>query len=357
MEKQLSWSDRVIIPKTRAYKDFINKMENTSPEEWFRDGERIFTEKEEKFMRLYHYNKKGLEKTPVVEKENFIQKINEVEGNKLVYDDNFFNEAKNYINDINNQKNMENQKDFNQLKYLKDQLKYLGFGESEKFHKDIESGINSAEKNFEIKTTSDKVLPGNSVEFDLKFDKSEQGGVFLNSYTAILSNDKNESIFQNFKVSKGNTFTAKEAINLLEGRSVKMEFVNPKTNEKEPAFVKLDLNEEKNQYGNYNYQTFYKNYGIDTTQIIEKANLIFDKAEYKDSTIQSLEKGNVVKVKFELEDKTVEGKAVLNPQYKTLNFYDSNMNRINTNKPLQGIENHNKNGKSNAREHNMSRGI
>lgn len=42
-----------------------------------------------------------------------------------------------------------------------------------------------------------------------------------------------------------------------------------------------------------------------------------------------------MKVKFEMDDKVVEGKAVLNPQYKNLNLYDNDMNRINTNKPLQ----------------------
>ena len=40
-----------------------------------------------------------------------------------------------------------------------------------------------------------------------------------------------------------------------------------------------------------------------------------------------------------MDDKVVEGKAVLNPQYKNLNLYDNDMNRINTNKPLQGMEN------------------
>jgi hypothetical protein len=49
-----------------------------------------------------------------------------------------------------------------------------------------------------------------------------------------------------------------------------------------------------------------------------------------------LEKGNIVKVKFEEDEGVIEGKAVLNPQYKNLNLYDQDMNRINTNKPLQG---------------------
>ena len=84
---------------------------------------------------------------------------------------------------------------------------------------------------------------------------------------------------------------------------------------------------------------------------------VFDKPEYKDNVIKSLEKGNVVKVKFELDDKVIEGKAVLNPQYKNLNLYDNDMNRKNTNKPIQGLENENGQQKSNVREQSISRGI
>ncbi|MCZ2084575.1 MAG: hypothetical protein LC112_09915, partial [Flavobacteriales bacterium] len=90
-------------------------------------------------------------------------------------------------------------------------------------------------------------------------------------------------------------------------------------------------------------------------QIVEKSNLIFDKPEYRESTIKSLEKGNVVKVKFEIDDQVVEGKAVLNPQYKNLSIYDQDMNRINTNKPLEGLDNDNKHDKSNVKEQSIKR--
>ncbi|MDQ0477342.1 JAB domain-containing protein [Chryseobacterium sp. MDT2-18] len=267
------------------------------------------------------------------------------------------NENSNIINYKHNQKSkiMETQKEFNQEDYLRNQMKYLGFGEGEKLHKDLETGLNSAEQQFEIKASSDKASAGNEVDFTLKFNKTESGGVFLNSYKAVLNNDKSEEISQNFPVNRENTFTAKEAINLLEGRAVKIEFTNPKTEQLEPAFVKLNFVEPKTEKGNYNFQNFYKNYGVDTNQIVEKSNLIFDKPEYRESTIKSLEKGNVVKVKFEIDDQVVEGKAVLNPQYKNLSIYDQDMNRINTNKPLEGLDNDNKHDKSNVKEQSIKR--
>ena len=282
------------------------------------------------------------------------------EENNLKFDDLFspddFKEEDEKLN-INNQTPniMETQKEFDQVEYLKNQMKYLGFGEGEKLHKDLEKGIKSKNQQFEIKTTSDKALPENKVDFTLKFNKTDSGGIFLNSYNAKLTNEKNEEISHNFPVNRENTFTAKEAINLLEGRSVKIEFHNPKSDQQETAFVQFNFDEPKTEKGNYLFQNFYKNYGVETDKIVEKSNLIFDKPEYKENTIKSLEKGNIVKVKFEQDDKVKEGKAILNPQNRNLKLYDSDMNRINTNKPLEGLEQDNKHEKNNVKEQSIKR--
>ena len=447
MGHQLSWYDKYVIPVTKEYKNFVDEMKNTSPEQWFRDGERIFTEKERKYMDIYEHKQKKMEAEtkksdldtiPIISGTNsfspqnratfssryeeemeatrsgfsledvlepnqmpkefvkhFINEIGEQgfepfqqyyqnlepEYKKLFLDEvetGIFNsdiESENRIeafhvaqevlsipiksikHNINpqNPDMMETQKEFNQVEYLKNQLKYLGFGEDEKLHKDLEKGINSQKQQFEINTTSDKALPGNKVDFTLKFNKTENGGIFLNAYHAKLTNEKGDEISHNFPVNRENTFTAKEAVNLLEGRSVKIEFHNPKSDQTENAFVQFNFEEPKTEKGNYMFQNFYKNYGVDTEKIVEKANLVFDQPEYKENTIKSLEKGNVVKVKFEMDDKVVDGKAVLNPQYKNLNLYDSEMNRINTNKPLQGLDNEEKNEKATVREQSIKR--
>lgn len=46
---------------------------------------------------------------------------------------------------------------------------------------------------------------------------------------------------------------------------------------------------------------------------------------------------------------------MLNPQYKNLNLYDKDMNELNTNKPLQGLEQDNSHEKNNVRQQNISR--
>ena len=339
IEQKLSLKDKYITPLTKEYKDFVKEMENSSPEAFYMDGERNFTEKEKKFMQIYD-EKQGI-KSPQIflseaEKEQTTKQSSS--QNENIYNDKQKQEEK-----------IKSPIESAQLDYLKNQLKYLGFGESNKLHQDLEKGINSNEKTFKIQTQSDRAIQGNEVNFTLNFNKSEKGGVFLNSFNATLKNEIGEEKTHNFGV---NHFTAKEAVNLLEGRSVKTEF-----KENEPVFVKLNFAEEKNEYGNFKFQTYNQQaYGVDTAKIVEKSGLIFDKPEHKDNTVKSLEKGNIVKVKFNLDNKITEGNAVLNPQYKTLNLYDKEMNRLNTNKPIQGLDTQQQE-KNNIRQQNISRSL
>ena len=339
IEQKLSLKDKYITPLTKEYKDFVKEMENSSPEAFYMDGERSFTEKEKKFMQIYD-EKQGI-KSPQIflseaEKEQTTKQSSS--QNENIYNDKQKQEEK-----------IKSPIESVQLDYLKNQLKYLGFGESNKLHQDLEKGVNSNEKTFKIHTQSDRAMQGNEVNFTLNFNKSEKGGVFLNSFNATLKNEIGEEKTHNFGV---NHFTAKEAVNLLEGRSVKTEF-----KENEPVFVKLNFAEEKNEYGNFKFQTYNQQaYGVDTAKIVEKSGLIFDKPEHKDNTVKSLEKGNIVKVKFNLDNKITEGNAVLNPQYKTLNLYDKEMNRLNTNKPIQGLDTQQQE-KNNIRQQNISRSL
>lgn len=271
-------------------------------------------------------------------------------------------QVKELFEQLNNQqttKNMEAQQPqtqpkqenkFDVAEYLNNQMKYLGFGDN---HKEaIQKGIDSNEKSFQIHTTSDKALFGNKAEFAVNFNKSEKGGVFLNSFDAKLTTNKGEERSQNFRLN----FTAKEAINLLEGRAVKTELQN-KQGEKFNAFVKLNFAEEKNEFGNYKSKLFNENYGVDTGKIIDELKLKFDKPEYRENAIKALEKGNIIKANFEHQGKEIQGKAFLNVEYKTLNLYNDKMQRLNDNKALQGLAQDNSHEKNNVRQQSISRGV
>jgi len=233
------------------------------------------------------------------------------------------------------------EKQFTQLNYLKNQVKYLGLGEDPKMHKDLENAILSPEDKTTVRVEynhPDKLMKGNTVTFDLNIAKTEQGGVFLNSYRANLTTKNGEERSQSFKVQKENSITAKEAINLLEGRSVKIEhdMVDKETGElsRTESFIKLKMKEPKTDYGNYKYEWYNKGYGVDVDNIMQKSNLVFADDIQRERTKKHLEKGNITQATFMHENRQVQGFAVLNPQWKSLNLYDSSMNRLTTQNQL-----------------------
>ena len=229
----------------------------------------------------------------------------------------------------------ETQKEKTNYDILKDQIKYLGFGEGASMLTKLSEKLDSREKEFSLSLASDKAsFKNNEVNFQLNFQKSEKNEkVYLNTFLANLKNEKKGVDLSHTFSAKGN-FTAKEAINLLEGRAVKTEIFNQKSSQNEEVFLKLKLNEEKNENGNFKLQVFNKNYGIDVSKIMDKSNLVFDNEKHKEITQKSLEKGNIVSVKFEQNNRVTEGKAILNPQYKMLNLYDNKMKRVNSNEQV-----------------------
>ena len=255
------------------------------------------------------------------------------------------------------------QQQFSQLNYLKNQVKYLGLGEDTKLHKDLENAILSPEDKVTVRAEynyPDRLMKGNTATFDLNLTKTEQGGVFLNSYRANLTTKNGEERSQTFKVQKENSVTAKEAINLLEGRSVKIEHdvVDKKTGElsRTESFIKLNMKEPKTDYGNYKYEWYNKNaYGVDIDNIMQKSNLTFANDIERERTKKHLEKGNITQVTFQHENRQIQGFAVLNPQWKMLNLYDSAMNRVTIQNQLVKPEVTQSQQKNNVPEHSISR--
>ena len=244
------------------------------------------------------------------------------------------------VTNVTNEQQLS-EKQFTQLNYLKNQVKYLGLGEDPKMHKDLENAVLSPENKTSVRVEynhPDKLMKGNTATFDLNIAKTEQGGVFLNSYRANLTTKNGEERSQAFKVQKENNITAKEAINLLEGRSVKIEhdMVDKETGElsRTESFIKLNLKEPKTEYGNYKYEWYNKGYGVDVDNIMQKSNLVFADDIQRERTKKHLEKGNITQATFMHENRQVQGFAVLNPQWKSLNLYDSSMNRLTTQNQL-----------------------
>jgi len=218
------------------------------------------------------------------------------------------------------------------LSYLKNQLLYLGFGD--KLNVALTEAINTGANRFSIELKSEIGTFKNKASFEVQFNKLEDKDLFyIDRYKASLEGKNGEIKEQTFKIYKENNITAKEAVNLLEGRTVYKNMYNHTApGEENLVWMKLDF-DNKNQNGNYKYKTFSKGYGIDVEKILSDKKIIFDNQNHKDITIKSLQKGNIAQLKFDNNGTVVEAQGFINAQYKTLNLYDKQMKPINLEAP------------------------
>ncbi|MFD2164522.1 hypothetical protein ACFSJU_19105 [Paradesertivirga mongoliensis] len=224
------------------------------------------------------------------------------------------------------------------LEFLQTNLKYFGFGD--KLNDDLKKNIEAQKAEFQLKIE----IPhfNNKMDYTLHFKKSNTSDMyFFNRYDAGLKNGKHENDkAHSFYVNKGSGITAKEAFNLLEGRSVYKDLVS-KEGEKYSAWVKLDF-ENTDKKGNHLLKQFSEKYGFDLGKTLSNYPIKeLQDPEQKKQLISSLNKGNVQQVSMNPESK--EGKFYIEaiPQFKNINVYDSKMHLLKR----QSLQNQNS-GKS-----------
>lgn len=212
------------------------------------------------------------------------------------------------------------------LKFLKDQMTYLGFGDKT-ITDALEKAIDHGHQRFSlIVRPQNETIIGNKAKYELHFNKSSQSDLFFfnNFKTTLIDKSDNPLRSQLFHVNATKGVTAKESINLLEGRSVKT--VLQYNGEDAKVFAKLNF-EETNKHGNFKYKSFNEKYGVDTKDIISKSYLNVDDSNI-DNFVKSLEKGNLVKSNFQSKGKEIAGYVSLNPEFKNLDHFDENLKKI-----------------------------
>jgi hypothetical protein len=209
--------------------------------------------------------------------------------------------------------------------YLKNQLKYTGFGEA--LQRELRENMQEGKADFHL--IHKAKFEEDQTEALLLFKKSEQGLYFFNRYVVQMQNAKGEDAStQSFRVGRENNITLKEAYNLMNGRAVYKEMTN-KDGEKYHAWLQLNFR-ETNEYGDYKTRQFHDNYGYNLRDALTR--YPFKEMELEDSRntlIQSLEKGNRVTVTFVAG---AEGKKMFveaSPQFKSVNIYDEQLKRLN----------------------------
>lgn len=211
------------------------------------------------------------------------------------------------------------------LDYLKSNLKYFGFGE--RLNESLESEIKTQKNEFKLSCE----IPhfNNKMNFILHFKKSDSSDMyFFNKYDAVLTNGKPElDKEQVFYINKGSGITAKEAFNLLEGRSVKKELMG-KDGEKYQAWIKVDFNSPDDKSG-FKLQQFSENYGYNLEKAISNYPIKeLSDPEQKRNLLSSLEKGNLQQVVIEKDNKEAKFYIEAVPQYKNINIYDSKQRSV-----------------------------
>ncbi len=212
--------------------------------------------------------------------------------------------------------------------YLKDQLKYTGFGEG--LQQELKEKMQKNTPDFTIFHSAD-FGKDNTVSV-LNFKKSAETDMyFFNNYQVVLkkANEEN-SVKQNFYINnnKEPSITLKEAYNLLNGRSVYKEELVNKQGEKYNAWLQLNF-KETDASGNYKMKPFHQNYGYDLDATLAKHPIkeLLNEKE-KERLMESLQRGNRQFVTLQLDGKEQKIFIEASPQFKSLNFYDSSMSRI-----------------------------
>lgn len=226
---------------------------------------------------------------------------------------------------LNNKKtNFMNQKNF---EYLRDQVKFTGFGEG--LENELKEKMQKQSPEFQI--THNTKFGNDDLTASLHFKKSDQTDMyFFNRYqVSLMPEQSKDKMEQTFYINKEGSITLKEAYNLMNARSVNKDLTN-KEGQVYNAWMQMDFKQTDNN-GNYKLKQFHQNYGYDLVSALEK-HPIKELANEQDKTrlVESLQKGNRQSVTFMQNGNEQKHFIEANPQFKTINIYDSNMQRLNS---------------------------
>lgn len=210
------------------------------------------------------------------------------------------------------------------LDYLKEGLKYLGFGEG--LNEKLTENISQQKDQFQLRTVNE--YGPDKVNYVLDFKRGDQSDMyFFNKYTATIKAGEPDERSQTFYPKKNSGITAKEAYNLLNGRSVNKDLTNA---EGQPynAWLQIDF-AQKDERGNHKFKMIHQAYGYDLEKELAKLPIKgLNEPVTKERLMQSLERGNLHQVTFQKGDREDKMFIEANPQFKTLNVYDDKLKKV-----------------------------
>ncbi|WAC13249.1 hypothetical protein [Dyadobacter pollutisoli] len=211
-----------------------------------------------------------------------------------------------------------NQKNF---EYLKEQVKFAGFGES--LHQQLQENMHKQLPEFALQHQAR--FGGDQISSWLHFKKSASSELyFFNSYLASLKNqDQTQKINHLFSTNHPGSFTLKEAFNLLQGRAVEKQLVNG-DGKRYRAWLQMDFKQTELN-GNFKIRQFHTSYGYDLEKSLAKLSLReLAEPDSKSRLLDSLRKGNRQQVTLIDGPKQHKLFVEASPQFKAIIVYDQN---------------------------------
>lgn len=223
------------------------------------------------------------------------------------------------------------------LDYLKNQIKYTGFGE--RLEAKLKENMQKGETAFSLEHSS--LMGKDLATATLHFRKSnETDNYFFNRYDLSVKQDgQKEALKQTFHIGYDNNITLKEGYNLMSGRAVHKEMAQlvdtgengnkrlEAKGEKYNTWLQMDF-KQSDTNGNYKIKQFHQNYGFNLEEALSKHPIKeLGNEQDKKALMDSLQKGNRQSVTFVIGDKEEKRYIEASPQFKSINQYDANMQR------------------------------
>jgi hypothetical protein len=208
------------------------------------------------------------------------------------------------------------------LNYLRDDMKYLGFGDNALLDQQLEEQTKRTTEGFELYTDA-YFDEDTRLEAKLHFRYSDkESRYFFNKFDALLiyPEEPVRNRAQTFYVFLGKGVTLKESFNLLQGRSAYKNMINLE-GEKYKAWIRLDFG-EKDVHGNYKVKQYGLRYGYDLEKVLERYPIReLQNEKTKAELYRSLQRGNRQSVTFDKSAKSEKMYIEANPVDKTINIY------------------------------------
>lgn len=228
---------------------------------------------------------------------------------------------------------------------LKERLKYAGFGDG--LNTALEKKMKEGKPEFKLQVSMD--MGEKKLDFNLNFKKSDkQDRYFFNSYDTMLTKpdgkQKSHTFYQNQNIS------AKEAFNLLEGRSVYKTLFN-REGKRYQAWLQLDLGKQDGK-GRHPMEQYHQKYGFDLEKALKKLPILqMDGMDEKDRLLYSLKKGNLHQIGLDGKEGNFLVAAL--PKYKSISIYEENGKRLKLNELRKELGLDSKKGQGQKKEKNQ----